>query len=117
MAATTPQTKLVSAFRPVFNQIIENIKKTDFFLVYGSYARLAADEDSDLDILIVGKVTDTEKIREILVSLDIEVSIKIETYSDFKKRIKEPLHQQILKDNILVSENNNKFIGLLLDYR
>jgi len=100
-------------FRPIFNQITENIKKIDFFLIYGSYARLSADEDSDLDILIVGKIKDLEKIREILVSLDIEVSIKIETYSDFKKRIKEPLHQQIIKDNILVFDDDNKFCNLL----
>ncbi len=95
--------------RPIFEQLVEEVKGIDFVLIYGSYARLAAGRDSDLDILIVGKIKNKEKIREILVTLDIEVSIKIENYSDFKKRINNDLHQQILKDNISIYDSG-KFV-------
>ncbi|HLC86654.1 MAG TPA: nucleotidyltransferase domain-containing protein, partial [Candidatus Nanoarchaeia archaeon] len=69
--------------RPIFNQIIKEIKGIEFVLVYGSYSRLAAEKESDIDIMIVGKIKNKEKIREILVSLNIEVSINIETLDNF----------------------------------
>jgi len=103
--------KKYKKLKPVFQQFVEEIK-TDFILVYGSYARLAAEKDSDLDLLIVGNIKNREKIREILVSLDIEVSIKIETLKNFEKRIKDALHQQIIMDNILIYDSG-KFVELL----
>jgi len=98
--------------RPVFNQIIKEIKNIDFILVYGSYSRLAAEKDSDIDIMIVGKIKNNEKIREILVSLNIEVSINIETLDKFRKRFHDEFHQQIIKGNILVYDSG-KFIDLI----
>jgi len=103
--------KKYKKLKPIFQQFVEEIK-TDFILVYGSYARLAAEKDSDLDLLIVGNIKNREKIREILVSLDIEVSIKIETLKNFEKRIKDALHQQIIMDNILIYDSG-KFVELL----
>ncbi|MBS3081143.1 winged helix-turn-helix transcriptional regulator [Candidatus Pacearchaeota archaeon] len=90
-----------------FNQIVENVKKIDFILVYGSYARFAADKESDIDILIVGDITNKDEIRETLVSLEIEPSIKIERLSDFKKRIGDDLHKQIIKEHILLFDSGN----------
>ncbi|MEA3329528.1 MAG: winged helix-turn-helix domain-containing protein [Nanoarchaeota archaeon] len=88
--------------RSVFNQLIQEIKTLDFILVYGSYARFASTKNSDIDILIVGNIKNKECIREILISLDIEPSIKIETLNSFEKRKHDALHQQILKDNVLI---------------
>ncbi len=98
--------------RPVLKQIVQENKEIDSLLVYGSYARLSAEKTSDLDLLIVGNIKNKEKIREILVSLDIEVSIKIETLRDFKERVNDSLHQQILKENILIYDSG-KFIELI----
>lgn len=103
--------KKYKKLKPIFQQFVEEIK-TDFILVYGSYARLAAEKDSDLDLLIVGNIKNREKIREIFVSLDIEVSIKIETLKKFEKRIKDALHQQIIMDNMLIYDSG-KFVELL----
>ncbi len=90
--------------KPIFNQIIEYFhdKKISFIILYGSYARLSAEKDSDLDILIVGNIKYKEKIKEIFVSLPIEVSIKIESLKDFQKRAGDMLHQQIIKDHIII---------------
>ena len=98
--------------KPVLDSISE-IKGLSFLLVYGSYARLSAEKDSDIDGIIVGNIKDKEKIKEIAVTLDIEVSIKIETLSQFKKRIKDALHQQIIKENILISGYENFMQALL----
>lgn len=97
--------------KPIFDNLVEEIK-TDFIVVYGSYARFGAEKDSDLDLLIVGNIKNREKIREIFVALDIEVSIKIESIKDFERRIKDALHQQILKNNILIYDSG-KFIEIL----
>ncbi len=101
-----------STLKPVLNQFVNEITDIDFFLVYGSYSRLAAEKNSDIDILIVGNIKNKDKIREILVSLNIDASIKIETLKDFKKKINDPLHQQILKDNIIIYDSGS-FIRIL----
>lgn len=98
--------------KPVFEQLTEEIKSIDFLLIYGSYARFAAEKDSDLDILIVGKIINKQHIKEIFVSLDIEVSIKIERLKDFKRKLEDPLYQQIVRDNILIYDSG-KFIDVL----
>lgn len=98
--------------KPILEQIAKEIKGIEFLLIYGSYARLSAEKDSDIDILITGKIKNKEKIREILVSLSMEVNIKIETLTIFKKRINEALHQQILKENILIYDSGS-FIKLV----
>lgn len=91
---------------------MSKLQGVEFILVYGSYARFAAEKDSDLDLLIVGK-TDKTRVREILVSLDLEASIKIETLPVFKKRIDDSIHKQIIKDSILIYDSG-KFVELLV---
>ena len=98
--------------RQALEHVCSEIREMDFLLVYGSYARLAAEKESDLDILMVGDIKNKGKIREMLVSLDLEVSIKIETLGDFKKRMNDALHRQIIKENILICDSG-KFMGAL----
>lgn len=99
--------------RTFFEQL-QDIPGIDFILIYGSYARLAADKDSDIDILIVGKKINSRRIREIFVTLDIETSIKIEAYQAFEKNLaeKRPLYLGIMREHVLVFDKG-KFIKLL----
>ena len=48
-------------------------KRVEFIIIYGSYSRFAVTKDSDLDILIVGRLNKEkiERIRELFVSLSI----------------------------------------------
>ena len=87
--------------RNVFEQL-EKIKGVELVLVYGSYARFAEDKGSDIDVLIVGNVRDKDKFREIFVSLEKDVSLKIETIKSFENRLKDALHQQILKEGVVI---------------
>lgn len=96
--------------KPIIAQITE-LKEIKTVLIYGSYARLAAAKDSDLDILIIGKA-DKNKLREIIVTLDTEISLKIETESQFKKNIRRPLYQNILKEHIIVF-GEQAFLGYI----
>lgn len=75
-----------------------------FILVYGSFARFAASEDSDLDILIAGKLEREKinRIREVFVTFGKEVSLKIDTIKSFIKNKDKPLYQNILKEHVVV---------------
>lgn len=97
---------------PVLEQLAK-LEGVDFAVVYGSYARFSADRSSDLDLLIVGNIKNKARIRETLVSLEIETSIKAETLTDFKKRINDAIHKQIIRDSILIYDSG-KFVRMIL---
>lgn len=85
--------------KPLFEQISTQIN--GFALLYGSYARLSADKDSDIDLLIVDDKADKNKIREILVTFP-EASLKIETRRKFISNLNKPLYRNILKEKIVI---------------
>jgi len=84
----------------LFEQI-PNVVKNGFVLVYGSYARFAAEKDSDIDIIIVGDRLNKERIKEVLITYP-ESSLKIETIKTFLSNLSKPLYKNILKDHIVV---------------
>lgn len=88
--------------------------KPGFVLVYGSYARLAAAPESDLDLLIVGKLGEEElkRIREVFVTWEKELSLKVETLEQFLKNKDKPLYQNILREHV-VAYGAGDFIGVL----
>lgn len=91
--------------KPHFVQLGDIINKNiEFVLVFGSYARFAATKDSDLDILIVGKIDrkKIQRIREIFITMGPEPSIKFETFKSFLKNRKKPLYQNILKEHVIL---------------
>lgn len=102
-------------FKPIINQFADLFKDNNIFcLIHGSFARFSPDKNSDIDILIVGKVDEKkrERISEILVTLKREYSVEIESEADFIKKINKPFHQTILKDHIIVW-NEQQFISCL----
>lgn len=79
-------------------------KYGSFALLYGSFARFAAETDSDIDIIIVARVKkeDIIKIREIFITQDNELSLKIETLDKFISNKSKPLYQSILREHIVI---------------
>ena len=100
--------------KPIFEQLTKESKNIDFIIIYGSYARLAAEKDSDLDVIIIGKLNDNEInwIREIFITLEGELSLKIETINDFLKNKNKPLYQNILKEHIIMN-GVEKFMNIM----
>ena len=82
---------------------------TNFYLIYGSFARSAADKESDLDMWIVGNINNVMKKRilEIFSTFKREYSIKIETLEQFLKNIGNPIHQNILREHIVIYNESN----------
>ncbi len=86
-------------------QIIEDsLAKIKFCLVYGSFARFVADNESDLDLWLVGEINVETKnrIREIFSTLDREYNMTIETERQFLKKINDPIHQNIIKNHVII---------------
>ena len=101
--------------KPVINQLAELFEDTDTFcLIHGSFARFSADEDSDIDIFMVGKINKEkrERISEIMVSLERTYSIQVESKDEFIKNIDDPFHQTVLEDHVVIF-NENRFIDCL----
>lgn len=108
--------KKYNNFVPIVSQIGDLLKKGNarFCLIHGSFARFSADKNSDVDILIAGKLNKREKaeLSETLVTLEREYSVEIETLENFVKNTKNPFHQTILKDHVVIW-NESGFIETL----
>lgn len=101
--------------RPVRDDIRRLLEGTgSFCLLYGSYARLAAEKSSDVDILVVGNIPKhlSSMIREAFVTVDAELSLKLETKKKFLARIKDHFHQNVLRDHAVLS-GEREFLMLL----
>ncbi len=78
--------------------------KVDFCLIYGSFARFAADKESDLDLWLVGKIDSRikERIREVFSTLDREYTMTIEDKKQFLEKINDSIHQNIINGHIVI---------------
>ncbi len=93
------------SLKPITEQIIRTFPTVKSLLIYGSYAKSVETKESDIDILIIGSIPNKERLREILVTLEAEPSIKIESLMDFKKRINDSLHQEMLRYHIILHDS------------
>ena len=91
---------------PMQEQMWELLEGTQSFcLVYGSYARMAAEKSSDFDLLVVGNIPKAaaNRIREAFITLDAELSLKIETRRKFEQGISGNLHQNIIREHVILT--------------
>lgn len=103
--------------KPFITQI-ESVRDDIVILIYGSYARFAADKESDLDLWVIGNINPKVRkdIEEILVTSPIKYSVNVETKKDFFKRVNDPIHQNILRDKIII-KNEKEFFKILTKVR
>jgi len=88
-------------------------------ILFGSYAKRTFKEDSDIDLLYLGKITDSDlqKIKEIGKTYGKSINIKKSTVGNFESglRKKDPLLAEILKNHLLL-QNGELFINALWRY-
>lgn len=77
-------------------------------VIFGSYAKGIEKNDSDIDILIIGKCNENE-INKISNVFNKEISLKI--YSKFKKDI---LTKEVIKNHIII-KNTEQFIEEIIN--
>lgn len=85
-----------------------------FALVYGSYARLSSDKESDIDLIIVSDKVDKNRIKEILITFP-ESSLKIETKKQFLENLNKPLYSNIVKEGIVLV-NESDYLETIRNY-
>ncbi len=85
-----------------------------FALVYGSYARLSSDKESDIDLIIVSDKVDKNRIKEILITFP-ESSLKIETKKQFLDNLNKPLYSNIVKEGIVLV-NESDYLETIRNY-
>ena len=99
----------------ILKQLSEQLSFIDgFALIYGSYARLSSDKESDIDFIVVSDKVDKNKIKEILITFP-EVSLKVETKKQFLQNLDKPLYQNILKEGIVLI-NEGDYLESIRDY-
>lgn len=92
-------------FRPIVSQmadLFEN-KNIEFALIHGSFARLSADKESDVDLIIVGKADISNQLSDILITLGREYSVKLEIKKKFLENMKKKsVYKNMLKAHIII---------------
>ena len=89
-------------------------EKLDRIILYGSYARGDHDDDSDIDIMVLAKVSpedasrlDTELTKlanRLGLEYDVFVSLFIKDCETFYKFLTaEPFYQNVMRDGVLLS--------------
>ncbi len=92
-------------FRELFYKL--NERANGILIIFGSYADYSANEKSDLDIAIIGKINNVKDIEELY---DIKINlIKIDEKKFNKEEI---IIQEIIKKHIIL-KGEDKFIRLI----
>lgn len=102
----------------IINEFYNKIEKevNGIIIVFGSYAKGIEKENSDLDLLIIGK-TDIKNIEKVAQIYNIEANIK-QIYPDkLENTIKEKdnLFLEILKNHIIL-KNCEEFTSMIFQY-
>ena len=98
---------------------ILNLNLDGIIILFGSYAKQTFQEDSDIDLFYLGKITDAEieKIKAIGKTYGKIINVKKSTLRNFETglRKKDPLTIEIIKNHLLL-QNSEQFIGALWRY-
>ncbi|MDO8741161.1 MAG: nucleotidyltransferase domain-containing protein [Candidatus Woesearchaeota archaeon] len=108
----------VFVIKKIFSDIFElNLGGT--LLVFGSYAKRAFTKDSDIDLLYIGNITESQigEIRNIGKIYGKIINAKKSTIKNFEDAVrrKDPLIMEILKNHILL-QNAELFVDILWRY-
>lgn len=87
----------------------------DGLIIFGSYASMKNKKDSDLDVVLLGKVN-LEEVKKIKKLSSIEINEHVVSYSEFKKILKEknPLALEISENHVFFG-NFSQIVRILLE--
>ena len=98
---------------------IFNLNLTGTIIAFGSYVKKTFDEESDIDLFYLGKVTDKEiqNIKNIGKMYGKTIHVKKSTFKNFALglRKKDPLVIEIVKNHIIL-QNPEQFVNALWRY-
>ena len=91
--------------KELFLQLEE--RSEGILIIFGSYANFSANEESDLDVFVMGKIKDTEDLEELY---GIKINIIKSTINKFDKN--EHIIKEIIKNHVIL-KNVEGFVELL----
>ena len=103
--------------KKVFSDLSKEISVENSIILFGSYTKGEEKPESDIDILVIGKLKDKNFVKEIEERYDKKINIKTATTSEFSKAIEKNdfLVVEILKKHIVL-RNQDIFVNLVGDY-
>ena len=102
--------------KKIYTIINELAKKCEGLIIFGSYASGKFNEDSDLDIVILGK-SEKKEIKIIIENQNLKVHEHYSSFEEFNKILKKKnsLAVEICKDHILFGDASKIINIFLLD--
>jgi predicted nucleotidyltransferase len=93
------------------------IKKIKFAFIFGSYAGNAFKSDSDIDLYVIGDVSEKELYRETALlekEINHPINYHLSSLTEFKLNLKKSFfHKSILKNHKLLIGNQDEFKNII----
>lgn len=89
------------------------VKDIEYAFIFGSYANNNFKSDSDIDLYVIGDISEKDLHREtarLEKEINHEINYNLSTLAEFKQNLKKSFfHQSILKNHILIIGNQDEF--------
>lgn len=97
----------------ILKKELAGLDTIEFAFLFGSYVKGGFDSDSDIDLYVIGDVTENElynKIKKAGDGIKREINYHITTKEEFKKNLEKSFfHNEILKNYSLIIGDEQKF--------
>lgn len=99
--------------RGILEKELKKERNIDFAFLFGSYAKGELKPDSDIDLYVIGGISEQElykRIRKVEEKIHREINYHIAEPREFKKNLKKSFfHKEILTKYILIIGDESKF--------
>jgi len=97
----------------ILEKELQKTKGINFAFLFGSYVKGDFDRNSDIDLYVIGEISDRElyrKIRKADEKINREINYHLSTRKEFKKNLKKSFfYKEILSEHILIIGDKNEF--------
>jgi len=101
----------------LLRKALDNTEGLIYAFIFGSYAKREFKPESDIDIVVIGTVSEGRLIKvtkEVEKTFDREINYHIYTAREFKKKLRtDSFMKNIIKDYVMVSGDEREFRNLL----
>jgi len=94
-------------------KIVKSVSGVKYALIFGSYVKGGFHADSDIDLLIIGRINEDELIGKIKIlerTIQREINYHLYSEDDFKQKLKQKSFlQNILQNYLILTDNDYEF--------
>ena len=97
----------------ILEETLKKAKDINFAFLFGSYVKGNFDSDSDIDLYVIGKISENDLHRLVKKTegkIYREINYHLATLEEFQEKKKESFfHKEVLKNYMLIIGNKNEF--------